>query len=107
MLSDHRAHQQYTVTAAEDRQLLRPGPFFFSQVFGRGCEIVEDVLLFGKVTALVPFFAKLATAPNICDNENPAAIEPNSAGEIEIWLHIYAITAVAIKQRRIVSVLGC
>ena len=104
MLRDHCAHEQPAVAAAEDRELLRTRPFLFDQVFGRRGEIIEHVLFFGQIAGLVPFFAELAASANVRHDKNAATVEPKPAREVEIRLHADAVAAVAIKQRRIVTV---
>ena len=104
MLGHHRAHEQAAVAAALDGQLVRVRVFLIDQILGGGREIIEDVLLFGEVPGLVPFFAELAAAAHVGHDIDAAAIEPEPPGEIEGRRHADAVTAVAIKQRRIVSV---
>ena len=62
-------------------------------------------MLFRKVAGLVPFLAEFAATPNVGHHIKAAAIKPNPAREIKIGRHADAITAIAIKKRRVLSVL--
>src|SRR5712671_6723079 len=48
-----------------------------------------------------------AASANVRHNKNAAAVEPKPAREVEIRLHADAVAAIAIKQRRIVTVELC
>ena len=65
-----------------------------------GREIIEDILLFGQVSRLVPFLAELAAPADIRNYLNAATIEPEPPCKIKARLHADAVTAVTVKQRR-------
>src|SRR5437660_7783227 len=52
----------------------------------------------------MPILSELAAAADICHHIYAAAIEPEPAGEIKIGRHANAVTAVSVKERRIVAV---
>ena len=104
MLRDHRAHQKAAIAPTLDRELFRARLILFDQVFGGSRKIIEHVLLFREVAGLVPFFAELAAASNIRHDVDAAAIEPKPPRKIKIGRHADAVAAVAVEQRRILSV---
>ena len=104
MLRDHGAHQKAAVASTLNRELSRTCVILFYQVFGSSREIIKNVLFFREIASLVPFFAELATASNVCHHVNAAAIEPKPARKIKTGRHADSVAAVRVEQRRIVSV---
>ena len=104
MLRDHRAHQKAAIASALDRKFLRSRVFLLDQVFACSGEIIEHVLLFCEIAGLVPAFTELPAAADICHHIETAAIEPEPAREIEIRRHADPVSAVTVKQRRVLPV---
>src|SRR5882762_8242480 len=104
MLRNHRAHQKAAIASTLDRKFFGARIVLFDQVFGGGRKIVEHVLLVGEIAGLMPVFPELATASNIRHDINAAAIEPKPSRKIKIWRHTDSVAAVAVKQRRVLSV---
>ena len=52
----------------------------------------------------MPILSELAATADICHHIYAATIEPEAASEVKIGRHANAVTAVSIKQRRIVAV---
>src|SRR6476660_6947023 len=104
MLRDHRAHQEATVASTLNRQLSRARVILFDQVLRGRRKIVEYILFFREITSLVPFFAELATASNICYYVHAATVEPKSPRKIKVGRHADSVAAVGVEQRRVVSV---
>src|SRR5207302_3774561 len=70
-------------------------------------EIIEDVLLLGQVPGLVPLLAELAAPADIRNYPDAATIEPEAPCKIKARLHADAVTAVTVKQHRIIPVELC
>src|SRR5260370_1297072 len=107
MLRDHRTHEETAIASTQKRQLCWARPLLPDQIFGSRCKIIEDVLLFCEIASLVPFLPEFASAANVRDHVNTAAVEPEPAREFKIRRHAEAITTVTVKQRRIVAVQVC
>jgi hypothetical protein len=105
MLRQHRAHQQSAVRAAEQRELRMRRVMLRDQIFARGREIVEHVLLFGEHAFLVPAFAIFLAAPDIGDGVDAAGIEPEPPGRAEKRRRLAdAVAAITVEQRGIPAV---
>src|SRR5882762_11487423 len=107
MLRNHRTHEQTTIAAALDRELLRSSVLLIDQIFsGRG-EIIKDVLLVSQISGFVPFLTELTAAADVGDDVDATAIEPESTREIEVGRHAHAVSAVAVEHGRIIAVERC
>ena len=104
MLRNHRAHQKAAIASTQDRKFFRARVLFCDQVFGSGREIIEHVLFFGKIAGLVPLLTELSAASNVRHHIDAAVIEPQPPRKVEIRRHTDAVTAVAIKQRRVLPI---
>src|SRR5207247_7310525 len=67
-------------------------------------KIVEYILFFRETAILVPFFAELATASNVCHHVHAATVEPKPPRKIKVGRHAYSVAAVRVEQRRVVTV---
>src|SRR5436190_23285979 len=104
MLRNHRSHQEPAIASALDREFFRARVLLFDQIFCSGREIIEDVLFFGEIASLVPLLTEFSAASNVCHHVHATAIEPEPSRKIEIRRHADAVAAIAVKQRRILSV---
>src|SRR5438045_8228579 len=104
MLLYHCALQNASVAVNLNRKLSSTRLILFDLVFGSSREIIKNVLFFREIASLVPFFAELATASNVCHHVNAAAIEPKPPRKIKTGRHADSVAAVRVEQRRIVSV---
>ena len=104
-LGHGRADQQAAVRAAGDGDLVGRGVFLPDEVFGRGDEVVEDVLFIEKHPGFVPGFAVLAAAPEVGKGINAAVLEQDDPGRAEAGKLAYVESAVAGQQDRIPAVL--
>src|SRR6478752_9087196 len=104
MLRDHRAHQEATVASTLNRELSRARVILFDQVLRGRRKIVEYILFFREIAGLVPFFAELATASNVCNHVNTAAIEPKPPRKIKVGRHADSVAAIRVEQSRVVSI---
>ena len=78
-LVGNRAHQQATVAAAGDRQLVASRVTGADEPLGRGDEIVEDILLAQPGAALMPALAELPAPAQIGHGVYATRLEPRGA----------------------------
>src|SRR2546429_7444018 len=84
-LGQERAHEQAAIASALHGEFGRLGVIGANEKFSAGCEIVENMLLVGERSRLVPGFAKFAAAAEVCDGNDATLIEPNTARDLETW----------------------
>src|ERR1700730_9017738 len=104
MLRGHCAHQKAAITSTLERQLFRTRILLSDQVLACSGKIIEHVLLFRKIAALVPIFSELATPSNIRNYIDATAIEPEPSRKIKIRRYANSVTAIAVKQRRVLFI---
>jgi hypothetical protein len=64
-------------------------------------------LLLGQVPGLVPLLSELPAPADVRNYPNASTIETEPPCKIKTWLHADAVTAVTVKQHRIIPVELC
>ncbi len=106
VLRKEGAHEEAPIASTFHRKFLRTGVASFNQV-GCACgKIIEHVLLVGEITGEMPLFTVLPSAAKVCDDVDPAVIEPDSVLEVETGTHAVSVTAVSVEECGIVSIEG-
>ena len=101
----HVAHQQATIAAALDAQVLGRGDIARNQVFGHRREVFIGFVAVGFQCRLMPTRSIFAAATDVGDHIHPALAKPgptHACGIIRRQRHFEA--AIPIQQRRIFSV---
>ena len=96
--------EQAAIGAALDGQLLRRGPALLDEPFGRGDEVVEDVLLAELRAGLMPLLAIFAAATNIGNRKHSAHFHPRHSTDTECRRDGNIESSITVKQNRIVAV---
>src|SRR5260370_31741379 len=105
MLGQGQAHQQSTVAAAADAQMLRTGHAVFNQLLCDRGEIVVDALPVLLQSRAVPLRSKLTAAANIAEDKDPTTLEPRRPGGAVIARRIGDFeSAVRREQRGVAAV---
>ena len=68
-------------------------------MLGAGDEVGERILFLEQLAVIVPFFAHLGAAANMCDRIDKAAVEQAEAIGRKARIDAVAVRAVAIKQQ--------
>ena len=82
-LRDHGAHEQASVGAALDGEVILVGIFLGDQVLGGGDHVVEDILFLVEHAGAVPVFAELGPAAQVGDGVDAAVLHPEIGGAAE------------------------
>src|SRR5208282_1217154 len=104
-LRDHGAHQQATVRAAVDSEVIAVSVFLCDQVFAGSDEVVKNVLLFLQHAGAMPVFAEFGTAAQIGDGVNATVLHPEIHAAVESWRQRDVKTAVAVQQGWVLAIL--
>src|SRR5467141_3322721 len=80
MLGQSHAHQQSTVAAAADAQMLRTGHAVLDQLLRDRGESVVDPLAMLLQAGAVPLWSEFTTAANVREHEDATALEPRRPG---------------------------
>ena len=103
-LRQHGAHEQSAIAPALDGQLLRVRVIGLDEILRARDEVIEDILLLRQVAHLVPLLAELPAPAQVRDRIHAARVEPHAATQREGRRKADAVAAVAVENRRIVSV---
>src|SRR5215467_7613182 len=95
-----RAHQQAPSASALDGQLFSTSVMLRDQVFSARDEIRKRVLLLLHAPGVMPRFPEFATAANMRNSKDRAAVEQAQPIRIEINRHRDSVAAVTVKQQR-------
>ena len=93
---DRGSHQEATVAAALESDIVGRCIALFREVFGRGDEIVEDIELVELRAGLVPLLAVFGTAAQIGLGIDSSVLEPEHTVRAETGSEGHIETPVAI-----------
>ena len=74
------------------------------QVFGRGDEVIENVLFLVQHAGTVPVLAKFRTSPKIGNSKNSAVLQPDKPAPLEIRREAEVEPPIRGQQRRVLAV---
>src|SRR5260370_10840516 len=100
-LSDRRAHQKSAVTSTQNGEFGSSRVFLRNQIFRGRKKIIEYGLLLFKHSSVVPRFAELASAPEICISVNSTTLYPEESQRPIRWRFAHVEAAVSSEQYRI------
>ncbi len=103
-LGDHGAHEQASVGAALDGEVILVGILFGDQVLGGGDHVIEDILFFVEHAGAVPVFAELGAAAQVGDGEDAAVLHPEISGAAEGGREADVEASVGGEQRGVVPI---
>src|ERR1700680_190503 len=82
-LGDHGAHEQASVGAALDGEVILVGIFFGDQVLGGRDHVVKNILFLVEHAGAVPVLAELGAAAQVGDGVDAAVLHPQIGGAAE------------------------